>query len=177
MKTAQRDLKKFERDASDVESGLSGDFDEIDRKILNLLQEDNLITNQDLAKKVGLSPPPCLRRVRRLRDLKIIQKDVSLLDPSKVRRNFVVFVNITLEKQREDLLTHFERKMLEQEEVMQCYFVSGDTDYFLVIHAADIEHFNEFTRRVLANEPNIKMFRSSFCMNRIKYNTKISLPL
>jgi Lrp/AsnC family leucine-responsive transcriptional regulator len=151
------------------------ELDEIDRKILNILQEDNQITNQELARKVGLSAPPCLRRVRELRESGVITKDVALLDPSKVGQNLVVFVNITLEKQREDLLTHFERKMLEHREVTQCYFLSGDTDYFLVIHVSCMAEYNEFARSVFANEPNIKMFRSSFCLNRVKYSTKVHL--
>lgn len=151
------------------------ELDRIDRKILNLLQENNLLTNLDLADQVGLSPPPCLRRVKRLRELGIISHDVSIVDPFKIGHRLVVFVNITLEKQREDLLANFERKMLEHPEVLQCYFVSGDTDYFLVMHVADMQHYNDFARRVFANEPNIKVFRSSFCMNRIKYSTKIAL--
>jgi Lrp/AsnC family leucine-responsive transcriptional regulator len=150
-------------------------LDRIDRKILNILQKDNQITNLALADKIGLSAPPCFRRVKRLRELGIIAKDVSLVDPFKIGPHLIVFVNITLEKQREDLLTHFERKMLEQPEVMQCYFVSGDTDYFLIVHVLDMNHYNEFSRRVFANEGNIKMFRSSFCINRIKYNTHIYL--
>ncbi len=150
-------------------------LDKMDRKILNLLQTDNQITNLELADKVGLSPPPCLRRVRRLREEGYIMKDVSLVDPFKVGQNLIVFVNITLEKQREDLLAHFERKMLEQPEVMQCYFVSGDTDYLLIVNVVDMNHYNEFARRVFANEANIKMFRSSFCLNRVKYETKVTL--
>jgi Lrp/AsnC family transcriptional regulator, leucine-responsive regulatory protein len=150
-------------------------LDKMDRKILNLLQTDNQITNLELADKVGLSPPPCLRRVRRLRAEGYIVKDVSLVDPLKVGQNLIVFVNITLEKQREDLLAHFERKMLEQSEVMQCYFVSGDTDYLLIVNVVDMNHYNEFARRVFANEANIKMFRSSFCLNRVKYETKVTL--
>ncbi|MFM8454805.1 MAG: Lrp/AsnC ligand binding domain-containing protein, partial [Gammaproteobacteria bacterium] len=59
--------------------------------------------------------------------------------------------------------------------VKQCYFVSGDTDYFLVIHVNDMQQYNEFSRKVFANEPNIKVFRTMFCMNRIKYSTKIDL--
>jgi len=88
--------------------------------------------------KIGLSPPPCLRRVKRLRALGIITHDVSIIDPFKVGHRLVVFVNITLEKQREDLLANFERKMLEHAEVLQCYFVSGDTDYFLIMHVSDM---------------------------------------
>lgn len=151
------------------------EFDRLDRKILNLLQENNLITNIELADKIGLSPPPCLRRVKRLRDLGVITHDVSLVDPFKVGQRLIVFVNVTLEKQREDLLSGFERKMHEHPEIMQCYFVSGDTDYFLILHVEDMTHYNEFARKVFANEPNIKAFRSSFCLNRVKFSHKIAI--
>lgn len=150
-------------------------LDKMDKSILNLLQSNNQITNIELADKVGLSPPPCLRRVRRLREEGFIVKDVSLVDLMKVGQGLITFVSITLEKQREDLLAHFERKMLEQSEVMQCYFVSGDIDYLLVVNTSDMNHYNEFARRVFANEANIKMFRSSFCLNRVKYETKVIL--
>ncbi|KTD55555.1 AsnC family transcriptional regulator [Legionella santicrucis] len=165
--------KENESFANKTESTQVVFLDKIDRKILNLLQKDNQITNLALAEKVGISAPPCFRRVKRLRDEGIIVKDVSLVDPFKAGRGLIVFANITLEKQREDLLAHFERKMAEQEEVKQCYFVSGETDYLLIIHVADMNHYNEFARRVFANEANIKMFRSSFCLNRTKYNTNI----
>lgn len=157
-----------------IANGVS--LDKTDRKILNILQQDNLITNLALAEKVNLSAPPCFRRVKRLHDLGIIVKNVALVDPFKVGHRIIVFVGVTLEKQREDLLSHFERKMLEQPEVMQCYFVSGETDYILIINVTDMGHYNEFSRRVLANEANIKMFRSSFCLDRIKYDTRIHLP-
>lgn len=150
-------------------------LDKTDRKILNILQKDNQITNQTLADKVGISAPPCFRRVKRLREEGYILKDVSLVDPFKVGKPLIVFANITLEKQREDLLTHFERKMAEEPEVMQCYFVSGDTDFLLIIHVKDMNDYNEFARRVFANQPNIKQFRSSFCLNRTKYNTQVVL--
>lgn len=150
-------------------------LDKTDRIILNLLQKDNQITNLALADKVGISAPPCFRRVKRLRDEGIILNDVSLVDPFKVGRPLIVFVNITLEQQREDLLAHFERKMSDEPEIMQCYFVSGDTDYLLIIHVKDMNDYNEFARRVFANEPNIKKFRSSFCLNRTKYNTQVVL--
>jgi Lrp/AsnC family leucine-responsive transcriptional regulator len=151
-------------------------LDKIDRKILNILQKDNQITNLALSEKIGISAPPCFRRVKRLREKGFIVKDVALVDPFKVGRPLIVFVNVTLEKQREDLLAHFERKMSEQLEIMQCYFVSGDTDYLLIVHVADMNHYNDFARRVFANEANIKKFRSSFCLNRTKYNTHVHLP-
>ena len=170
-KIMQSNLQKVEDEPSRNET-----LDKMDRKILNILQRDNQITNLALAEQIGISAPPCFRRVKRLRDEGFIVNDVSLVDPFKVGRPLIVFANITLEKQREDLLAHFERKMAEEPEVMQCYFVSGDTDYLLIIHVADMNHYNDFARRVFANEPNIKKFRSSFCLNRTKYNTHVVLP-
>lgn len=164
-----------------LESKMTEDFtpellDKTDRKILNILQTDNQITNLALADKIGISAPPCFRRVKRLRDEGYIVSDVALVNPFKVGRPLIVFANITLEKQREDLLAHFERKMSQEPEIMQCYFVSGETDYLLIIHVKDMNHYNEFARRVFANEPNIKQFRSSFCLNRTKYHTQVVLP-
>ena len=150
-------------------------LDKIDKKILNILQENNQITNLVLAEMIGISPPPCFRRVKRLRELGIIAKDVALVDPLKIGQCLIVFVSVTLEKQREDMLSYFERNMMEEEEVMQCYFISGEIDYLLVVHVRDMNHYNEFSRRVFVKEANIKMFRSSFCLSRVKYGTKVNL--
>jgi Lrp/AsnC family transcriptional regulator, leucine-responsive regulatory protein len=150
-------------------------LDAVDRRILDRLQEDNQISNLELAAAVGISPPPCSRRVQRLRAEGIISADVSLLDPFRVGRSLIVFASVTLERQREDLLENFERKMLAHAEVMQCYFVSGDADYLVVVSVPDMAAYNDFARRVFANEPNIRMFRSSFALSRVKYQTKIPL--
>jgi Lrp/AsnC family leucine-responsive transcriptional regulator len=150
-------------------------LDAIDCRILNLLQEDNRLTNVELAKRVGLSAPPCLRRVQRLQEVGIIQQNVAVLDPIKTGYQLIAFVHVTLEKQREDLLESFERKMRAQEEVMQCYFISGDADYFLIVQVKSMNEYADFSRRILANELNIKMFRSSFSLKRVKYKTKLML--
>lgn len=151
------------------------ELDAIDRKILNLLQEDNQITNLELAERVGISAPPCLRRVRRLREEGVIMKDVSLVDTEKVGRNFTIFLHVSLESHREDLLENFERKMQHYPEVMQCYHISGDFDHLVVITVSDMQEYSEFLRRIFANEHNLKSYRSSFVLDRIKYNTKINV--
>lgn len=87
----------------------------------------------------------------------------------------MAFVSLTLDEQREDLLASFENKMLAQDEVLQCYFVSGDIDYLVVVSAHDINAYHEFARKHFTNEPNIKKYRTSFCLNRVKYNTQISI--
>jgi Lrp/AsnC family leucine-responsive transcriptional regulator len=150
-------------------------LDAIDRKILAVLQADNQVTNLALAEQVGLSPPPCLRRVRRLRELGVIERDVALVDPAKVGQGILAFVGVELDRQREDVLTSFESKIGAEPEVQQCYFVSGEIDYLLVVTCPDMERYNAFARRVLANEHNIKRFRTSFCLARVKYATAIPL--
>ena len=152
-------------------------LDDIDRRILALLQEDNQITNLALAERVGLSPPACLKRVRRLRDEQVVVKDVALVDPDKVGQSIVAFVGVELDRQREDVLAAFERKMSGEAEVQQCYFVSGETDYLLVVTCRDMEAYNEFARRVLANEHNIKRFRTSFNLSRVKYTTTVPIEV
>jgi Lrp/AsnC family leucine-responsive transcriptional regulator len=151
-------------------------LDALDRRILSVLQDDNQITNLALAERVGLSPPACLKRVRRLRDEKVIVKDVALVDPDRVGQGIVAFVGVELDRQREDVLAAFERKIATEPDVQQCYFVSGEIDYLLIVTCRDMEAYNAFARRVLANEHNIKRFRTSFNLSRVKYETKVPLP-
>jgi Lrp/AsnC family leucine-responsive transcriptional regulator len=150
-------------------------LDAIDRRILDALQRDNQITNLELAERVGLSPPPCLRRVRRLREAGVIIRDVALVDPARVGQTILAFVGVELDRQREDVLASFERKIAAEPNVQQCYFVSGEIDYLLVVTCRDMESYNAFARRVLANDHNIKRFRTSFSLSRIKYETGIPL--
>ena len=107
------------------------------------------VTNLALAERVGLSPPACLRRVRRLRDEQVVVKDVAIVDPAKVGQSIVAFVGVELDRQREDVLAGFERKMSREAEVQQCYFVSGETDYLLVVACRDMEAYNEFAAACL----------------------------
>jgi Lrp/AsnC family leucine-responsive transcriptional regulator len=151
------------------------ELDAIDRRILDVLQDGNQITNLALADRVGLSAPACLKRVRRLRAEKIIVKDVSVLDPESVGQSIVAFVGVELDRQREDVLAAFERKIAAEAEVQQCYFVSGEIDYLLTVVCRDMDAYNGFARRVLANEHNIKRFRTSFSLSRVKYETRIPL--
>jgi len=171
MKKNHPQSESIEMESSEVSSNL---LDDIDKKILDLLQENNQLTNLDLAEKLGISPPPCLRRVKRLRELGIIAKDVCLIDPIKIEQCVIAFVGVILEIKREDTLSYFERNMLEAPEVVQCYFISGEVDYLLVIHVKDMNHYDEFTRRVFVKDANIKMYKSNFCLSRVKYETKIS---
>jgi Lrp/AsnC family transcriptional regulator, leucine-responsive regulatory protein len=151
------------------------ELDKTDRRILGILQQNNQLTNLQLAERVHLSPPTCLRRVRRLRQEGVIVADVSLLDPLAVGQTLFAFVEVVLERQNEQAQQDFEQKMRKADEVMQCYMVSGHTDFMVVAQVADMPAYHRFVRRVLTNDPNIRNFRTLFAMNRSKFRTELEL--
>ena len=151
------------------------ELDETDRTILRILQRQNRLTNVELAQKVRLSPPSCLKRVRRLRDARVIVADVALLDPALVDRRLFALIEIVLERQSESLQQAFEKKIDRASEVMQCYMVSGHADFIIVVQVADMDGYHRFVRRTLTSDPNIRNFRSFFAMNRSKFRTEIDL--
>ncbi|WP_372782921.1 Lrp/AsnC family transcriptional regulator [Phenylobacterium sp.] len=151
------------------------ELDKTDRRLLKLLQENNQLTNLELAERAHLSPPTCLRRVRRLREEKVIVADVSLLDPQMVGKSLFVFIEVVLERQGEGVQSDFESRMEKTDEVMQCYMVSGHADFIVVVQVSDMNAYHRFVRSVLTNDPNIRNFRSLFAMNRSKFRTEINL--
>jgi len=151
------------------------ELDKIDRRLLQLLQRNNLLTNLDLAERAFISPPTCLRRIRRLRNGGIIVADVSLLDPSRLGRNLFVYVEAVLERQDEKSQLAFEKKMQGVDEVMECYMVSGHADFIILVQVADMDAYHRFVRSVLTADQTIRNFRSLFAMNRSKYRTEINL--
>jgi Lrp/AsnC family leucine-responsive transcriptional regulator len=150
-------------------------LDETDRNILRILQRDNRLTNVELAQKVRLSPPSCLKRVRRLRAAKVIVGDVALLDPALVDRRLFALIEVVLDRQSETLQQAFEKKIERASEVMQCYMVSGHADFIIVVQVADMDGYHRFVRRTLTSDSNIRNFRSFFAMNRTKFRTEIDL--
>jgi Lrp/AsnC family leucine-responsive transcriptional regulator len=150
-------------------------LDPIDRKILRRLQENNRISNQDLAREVGLSPPACLARCRRLREIGVVKADVSVLDPATVGFPVSVLVRIALERPREDLLQAFERKVRDLPQVLQCWTVAGDVDFVLLVVAESIEEYQRFARTALASEHNIKSYTSDVVLSTAK--STCALPI
>lgn len=153
------------------------DFDQIDWKILNILQSNNQITNLDLAEAVAVSPPTCLRRLRRLRDSGVIAADVSLLNPDALGSYLMVIVEIILRTEDRAMMDAFERHLCSYPCVQQCYLVMGEIDYLLVILVKDMRAFEEFTRDALYSQKVVDRFRSLSVLRRIKVDPKIMLPL
>ena len=151
-------------------------LDEIDRRILAVLQADARTPNVELARRVGLSPSPCLRRVRELERAGVIRRHVSLLDPAAVGLGVSVFVNVRLERQVEDALERFESAVLARPEVMECYLMTGDSDYLIRVAVADMAALEKFILDQLSPIPGIEKIRSSFALKQVRYKTALPLP-
>ncbi len=119
-------------------------LDSIDVKILHELQRDARLTNVDLAGRVNLSPSPCLARVRALEDAGIIERRVTLLNPLSVGLGVSVFISVSLEKQIENALEHFDRTVMALEVMMECYLMTGDADYLLRVVVGSVQEFEVF---------------------------------
>ena len=151
-------------------------IDEADANILRQLQDNARISNVDLSRSVGLSPSPCLRRVQALEERGVIRQYVALLDPTTVGLNVSVFVQISLERQVEKALENFEQAVLERSEVMECYLMTGDSDYLLRVVVPDVHSFERFLLDHITTVPGVASVKSSFALKQVKYRTVLPLP-
>ena len=150
-------------------------IDAFDLKILQIIQENNKITSEVLAKEVGLSSSACQRRINSKRKAGIIQKDVSIIDRNLIGRKITIVVQVLSDKEGIEYDDEFKKTMLKAPEVMQCYYVTGDYDYVLIATFKDMEEYEIFTKKYFLNNSNIKRFSSMVVMNRVKEN--LSVPL
>jgi Lrp/AsnC family leucine-responsive transcriptional regulator len=152
------------------------DLDKIDLRILAELQRDASLTNVELAARVNLSPSPCLARVRLLKQSGLISKHVTLLDPRKLGLNVNVFIQVTLEKQTRAGLESFERAVLALPQVMECYLMSGDSDYLIRVVVSEVQALEHFIVDKLTRLAGVASIRSSFALKQVKYQTALPLP-
>ena len=154
----------------------SSDLDTTDWQILERLQGDARISNVRLAEAVNLSPSPCLARVRALEAAGVIARHVTLLDPSAVGLDVTVFIQVTLDKQVEPVLDRFEKAVRARPEVMECYLMTGDSDYLLRVVVPDVRALERFIVDVLSRMPGVGNIKSSFALKQVKYETALPLP-
>ena len=152
-----------------------GTWDAIDRRILEVIQEEARISNAELAARVGLSPSPCWRRVRALEDAAVIRRYVTLVDAQAIGLPINVFATVTLEKQVERALERFERAVAERPEVMECYLMTGEFDYLLRIMVPSLGAYERFLMDHLTRIEGIASIKSSFALKQVRYKT--ALPL
>ncbi|STQ91919.1 Lrp/AsnC family transcriptional regulator [Iodobacter fluviatilis] len=150
-------------------------LDELDKRILQQLQQDSSLSNQDLAAKVHASPPTCLRRVKRLIDAGVIAKQVAILAPEKVGAGLTAIVEITLDVQTSEKMQEFEQLAATEKTVQQCYRVSPGPDFVLIIQVADMNAYHQLAHRLFATQSNIRNVRSFFSMFRSKFETYLAL--
>jgi DNA-binding Lrp family transcriptional regulator len=150
-------------------------LDATDIRILQELQRDAKLTNVELAARVHLSPSPCLARVRALEKSGVIRRYVTLLDPIRLGQAVSVFIQVRLEQQVERALKTFEAAIAGWPEVMECYLMTGDSDYLLRVVVADIPAFERFILERLSKIRGVANIRSSFSLKQVKYET--ALPL
>jgi Lrp/AsnC family leucine-responsive transcriptional regulator len=148
-------------------------LDETDRRILNTLQQDCALTNQELAERVHVSAPTCLRRVRRLLDQGVIERQIAIVSPEALATGLTAIVEVTLERQSAELLEQFERQLADDAAVQQCYRVSAGPDFVLVVYVADMPAYHAFAHRVLSAHANVRNVRSFFSVRRSKFAPSI----
>lgn len=149
------------------------ELDATDRRILSALQRDGRMTNADLAQKVGLSASACHRRAQRLEESGVIRGYVALLDPRKVERPTIVFVEITLSGQADELLDAFERAVRTIPDVLECHLMAGTADYLLKIVVEDTDDFARIHRQHLSRLPGVRQMHSSFALRTVFRTTAI----
>jgi Lrp/AsnC family transcriptional regulator, leucine-responsive regulatory protein len=149
------------------------EIDATDTRILTVLQKRGRISNADLSEAVNLSPSACHRRVQRLEEDGIIRDYVALLDPRKLGRPTVVFVEITLSGQADEVLDAFEREVARIPDVLECHLMAGTADYLLKVVARDTEDFARIHRRALARLPGVAQMHSSFALRIVRQTTAL----
>lgn len=150
-------------------------LDDLDRRILEQLQQDASLTNHALAERVHASPPTCLRRVKRLNALGVIAKQVAILNPEKLGVALTAIVEVTLDVQSAEHLQLFEAAMQTERSVQQCYRVSTGPDFVLIIQVKDMPAYHALVHRALTAQGNVRNVRTFFSVHRSKFETLTTL--
>lgn len=156
------------------------ELDAVDLQLLALLQEDASLSNQALAEKVHVSPPTCLRRVKRLREIGLIERQICILNPevlaNVIGHGLTAVVEVTLDRQDQAALGAFEQRVTREDAVQQCYRVSPGPDFCLVVHATDMPDYLALTQRLFTADANVRNVKTFFSIKRSKFGARLPLP-
>jgi DNA-binding Lrp family transcriptional regulator len=150
-------------------------LDEIDRRILRTLQEDGRIQNVELAEKVGLSPSPCLRRVRLLEEAGVIERYVALLNASKIGVGLTVFVRVWLKSQDAKTVDKFTAEIQRIPEIVECHLMAGDSDFLLRVVSADLDAYRRFQAEHLTRIDGVQSVKTEIPMQKVKQTSQLPL--
>ncbi|HVE56737.1 MAG TPA: Lrp/AsnC family transcriptional regulator [Pyrinomonadaceae bacterium] len=151
------------------------ELDEIDRRILAALQKDGRLQNVELAKKIGLSPSPCLRRVKLLEENGIIERYVALLDAAKIGMGLTVFARVWLKGQDNETVNKFTNEIKKLSQVVECHLMAGDCDFLLRIVAADLDDYRRFQLEHLTRIEVVQNVKTEIPMQKIKLSSELPL--
>jgi DNA-binding Lrp family transcriptional regulator len=148
-------------------------MDDKDLEILKLVQSNAQLTAEALGYEIGLSAPAVQKRLKKLRETGVIEKEIAVLSPTKLGREMTVIVGVSLERESRMHLDLFKRRMRQAREVQQCYYATGDSDFLLVVAVKDIKEYEAFTQEYFFDESNVSRFTSSVVMDRVKVSLDI----
>lgn len=151
------------------------ELDEYDKKLLRQLQQNNKMTAEELGHLVNLSTSAVQRRLKRLRDEKMIEADVSIISSSVVGIEITCIVDVSLERGTSQALEKFKSTMLKCKEVMQCYYVTGSYDFIMIVNTQTMQQYEAFTNKWLLDNPNVKHFYTHVVMDKVKVGYSVSI--
>jgi Lrp/AsnC family leucine-responsive transcriptional regulator len=151
------------------------DLDEYDKMLLRLLQQNNRLTFEELSEKVNLSVSAIQRRITKLRNNETIEADVSIISPRAAGIGITCVVDVVLHEGSSKAIDKFKRAIKSCTEVAQCYYVTGTYDFVLIVHTRDMAHFEEFSKKHLMDNPNLKHFYTHVVMDKVKVSYGIPI--
>lgn len=143
-------------------------MDDKDLYILRLVQENARLTAETLGERVGLSPAAVQKRLKRLKETGVIEREIAVLSPKKLDRDLTVIVEVILERENRQQLEAFKKKMRTAPSVQQCYYTTGEADFLLILSVRDIKEYEAFTQEHFFDASNISRFKTSIVMDRVK---------
>lgn len=150
-------------------------LDDYDKKLLRLLQQNNKMTADELGEMVSLSASAVQRRLKRLRDEKIIEADVSIISPAAGGIGITCVVDVILQEGSSKAIDKFKTAIQKSTEVMQCYYVTGTYDFVLIVNTKDMRHYEDFSKKQLMDNPNVKHFYTHVVMDKMKVGFGITI--
>jgi Lrp/AsnC family transcriptional regulator, leucine-responsive regulatory protein len=151
------------------------DLDQFDLSILDILQKDNSTPQRNIGDAIGLSAPAVQRRIKKMEESGVILANVAIVDPARVGKQITIFVEVEVESERYDLIDAAKKSFTAAPEVQQCYYVTGEADFILVVTIANMREYETLTRRLFFENQNVKRFRTFVAMDRVKVG--LSVPI
>ncbi len=150
-------------------------LDQFDIAILKILQENNTTPQRVIGEAVNLSAPAVQRRIKRMEQSGVIRQNAALLDPAKVGQPITIFIEVEVDNERADLIDTLKQSFAGAPEVQQCYYVTGEADFVLVVLVPDMAHYERLTRRLFFDSGNVKKFKTFIAMDNVK--STLTVPL